>query len=128
MNAKQRKQTAKMRERTQLDLQNEVELADRARTNMERDKRIFSDWCDDERKRFDAIRAPLKDDRDELARQVAIHAESMKEERRIFQETAGQLENVSILRDVLVSLECGLEPIDIAMKLRKDFQILIPQW
>lgn len=95
---------------------------------MEREREIFERKVSQEKEALAALRKKIEEDRAELTQQVAIHNHSMKEERHKFQKRAEQCENASILREVLVDLECGLDPIDIAAKLRKEFGLLIPQW
>lgn len=72
--------------------------------------------------------AKLIADRAEFVEEVKIHREAAKEFRLAFQARADQLLNTSVIRDVLVALECDLDPIDIAAKIRKDFDLLTPQW
>lgn len=101
---------------------------DNSRKQLARDKKIFEDWCNQERVKLDAARASLNEERDELTKLVEVHKEGMQQERRQFQEQASQLENVSVVRDVLLELECGLDPVEIATNIRTKLQLLIPTW
>lgn len=123
MNSKQRKQKEK---RIAEALASEGVTS--AVKKMEREREIFDRFKERSLAELAASRKKIEDDRAELNQMVEVHMKGMAEERAHFQNRTEQLQNVRILRDVLIDLECGLDPLDIAAKLRKDFDVLIPQW
>lgn len=135
MNAKQRKQTEKMRERAMLDAGGVL-----ARIELER-------------KSLEDLRTKAREDegaaRSSIAKLALEQAQFKREQEnwrvekdtRIIQrlnvintelaemrEKFVDYEDGKILREVLLALDMDISPDDIAAKLRQDHQLLVPQW
>lgn len=121
MNAKQRKIAERIRERALLDsdaklqkietLQREL-AAERA--EWEVNKQAFGDFAADELQK-------IQKERDDFR----VYQRRVQDEWRA---TTNRLQDVNVIREVLLQLELDEDPIQIALNIRKQFGMIIPEW
>lgn len=139
MNAKQRKQADKIRERALLDADGKIARAIVAEQNAERSKaELQKDWekfqmfCAEQRASIEKEREVLKIE----TREQAVRNEQMVNdqlvaidiEKHAFREKVKDFKDGVILRDVLLQLEMDMTPEEIASNLRREHNLLIPVW
>lgn len=139
MNAKQRKQAEKVRERALLDAGNTMSriVAERARLEA---------YALSAKQEVEAAQAQLKKDRFDLEVEqeqrrkewladqetgkgmIAAQLAAIDAERILLQEKGKDFKDGVILRDVLLQLEMDIPPQDIANNLRHEHGLLVPTW
>ena len=128
MNSKQRKIANKMRERAELDCSAQVRELEYERSKFEELKAgthkeftRLAEKLSEERRVFDKQVESLKQDE-------ASFSASMKAKQQKFRDDQKNLEGVNVLREVILMLELDEEPAQIALNLRQQYGLLIPEW
>lgn len=121
MNAKQRKIAEKVRQRASLD-------ADAKTRELEEKRRLFAAERDIEDLRMEAQRKNLAADQQDHKERCVRFQETMEADRRKFLATVDMLSEANVVREVLLLLELDEEPAAIALKIREQFGLLIPEW
>lgn len=121
MNAKQRKIAEKMRQRASLDADAKIQQLEEAR-------RLFAAERDIEDVRLDKRRNDLALREEELKGKALKFLNEMEENRLEFLRNCNLLKEANVVREVLLLLELDEEPQKIALQIRKEFGLLIPEW
>lgn len=121
MNAKQRKIADKIRQRASLD-------ADAKVTELEEKRRLFAAERDIENARLEDNRKRLEADQREHKESCVRFQAEMEEARLNFVRRSISLKDANVVREVLLLLELDEEPAAIALKIREQFGLLIPEW
>ncbi|MEG0063037.1 MAG: hypothetical protein RR740_00390 [Pseudomonas sp.] len=139
MNAKQRKQAEKIRERALLDSGNTMSriVAERARLEaymltVQQEAEKNAAMFKQERADLDALteqrRKEWEADQETGKGMIAAQLAAIDAERILLQEKGKNFKDGTILRDVLLQLEMDIPPQDIANNLRHEHNLLVPQW
>ncbi|QOC57932.1 hypothetical protein phiK7B1_077 [Pseudomonas phage phiK7B1] len=121
MNSKQRKTAEKMRQRALLD-------ADAKVRELEEKRRLFAAERDMENIRMENQRKNLAADQQDHKERCARFLDDMEADRRKFLATCDMLSEANVVREVLLLLELDEEPSEIALKIRSQFGLLVPEW
>lgn len=121
MNAKQRKIADKIRERASLD-------ADAKVRELEHQRRLFAAERDIENVRMENARKNLAADQQDHKERCARFLDEMESDRRKFLAICDMLSEANVVREVLLLLELDEEPSEIALKIREQFGLLVPEW
>lgn len=121
MNAKQRKIAGKIRERASLD-------ADAKIQKLEEERRLFAEERDKTNKMLDTRRNDLANREEEFKLTSARFLNEMDKKRIDFLKETDLLKEAKVVREVLLLLELEEDPAEIALKIRKQFGLLIPEW
>ena len=128
MNSKQRKIANKMRERAELDCSAQVR-------ELEYQLSKFEELKAGTHKKFTTLAEKLAEERRAFDKQVeslkqdeASFSASMKAKQQKFRDDQKNLEGVNVLREVILMLELDEEPAQIALNLRQQYGLLIPEW
>lgn len=121
MNAKQRKIAERIRERALLDSDaklQKIETLQRElaaeREALAKAKSDFTDHAMSELQKIQKERDAFRIER------RGIHEKWL--------ETTGRIQDVNVIREVLLQLELDEDPIQIALNIRKQFGMIIPEW
>lgn len=121
MNSKQRKIAGKIRERAALDADGKI-------VKLEEERRLFAAERDIENIRLDKRREDIARREEELKRDTVQFSKEMDEKRMAFMRGVDLLKEANVVREVLLLLELDEEPDAIALKIRHQFGLLIPEW
>ena len=128
MNSKQRKIANKMRERAELDCSAQVR-------ELEYERSKFEELKAGTHKEFTRLAEKLSEERRAWKKQSymcrsreARYSSYMKAKQQKFRDDQKNLEGVNVLREVILMLELDEEPAQIALNLRQQYGLLIPEW
>ena len=121
MNAKQRKTAEKIRQRASLD-------ADAKVRDLEEKRRLFAAERDIETVRMENQRKNLAADQEDHKERCVRFLAEMESRRLEFNRKCMSLEDANVVREVLLLLELDEDPAAIALKIREQFGLLVPEW
>ena len=121
MNSKQRKIANKIRERAELD--GSAQLQKLAAERLQ-----FAEYQAGAHKEFQRLGEQLAKERLELTKNVEAFKKEMLALKQKFFIDKDYLEDANVIRDVLLQLELDEDPAQIALNIRKQFNLLIPEW
>lgn len=124
MNAKQRKQAEKMRDRALLDYEPKLRHLEAMQAGIDKSKaELVEAWVN-------LAEAKVQQEKDLEAQRKVHEANGRSFERYLDEltEKATLQINQSILKDVLLKLELEIPPEQIALDLREQFDLAVPVW
>lgn len=121
MNAKQRRVADKVRQRASLDADGKVR-------ELEEKRRLFAEECRAQTAQIEASRQRLVRDQEENKESAVRFQAEMEEARLNFVRQSISLKDANVVREVLLLLELDEDPAAIALKIRQQFGLLIPEW
>lgn len=124
MNAKQRKQAEKMRDRALLDYEPKLRHLEAMQAGIDKSKaELVEAWVN-------LAEAKVQQEKD-LEAQRKVHESNGRSFERYLDELTEKATlqiNQSILKDVLLKLELEIPPEQIALDLREQFDLAVPVW
>lgn len=121
MNAKQRKIAQKMRERAELDSTEQMKKLQRDRAEFEANKVVALEEVANRFHQVEQAKIKIANDRAEFEN-------SLEGTRKEFLKGLNLVAEAKVVREVLLLLELDEDPAEIALKIRKQFGLLIPEW
>lgn len=124
MNAKQRKQAEKMRDRALLDYEPKIRHLNEVQAAIEKSKEALETG-------WQALEAAQTAQEKELEAKRKVHEANGRSFERYLDELTEKATlqiNQSILKDVLLKLELEIPPEQIALDLREQFDLAVPVW
>lgn len=124
MNAKQRKQAEKMRDRALLDYEPKIRHLNEVQAAIEKSKEALETG-------WQALEAAQTAQDKELEAKRKVHEANGRSFERYLDELTEKATlqiNQSILKDVLLKLELEIPPEQIALDLREQFDLAVPVW
>lgn len=124
MNAKQRKQAEKMRDRALLDYEPKIRHLEAMQAGIDKSKaELVEAWVN-------LAETKVQQEKELEAKRKAHEANGRSFERYLDEltEKATLQINQSILKDVLLKLELEIPPEQIALDLREQFDLAVPVW
>lgn len=128
MNSKQRKAAEKIRARALLDADGKIAEIERRHRDLAAQRLAFDEERNFWKEQAEIDNLKLRQDREELKQITKAGVEALGQRRRDFLEQERNLEGVNVLREVILLLELDEEPDQIALKIRQQFGLLIPEW
>lgn len=128
MNSKQRKIAGKIRERASLDSDAKIQKLEADRRQFAAEREADTAVLEALRKEISGKQKALEEGRSELKESHLRFQAEMEENRRILLREGNFLKEANVVREVLLLLELDEEPTEIALKIRKQFGLLIPEW
>jgi len=121
MNAKQRKIAARMRERALLDSDEKLRKIEASLRELAAERQEFEENCR-------SVKETLADQINKHNKEVTEFREERANAMKTWLEETGRLENVNIVREALLQLELDVDPAEIALGIRKQLGLIIPEW
>lgn len=128
MNSKQRKIAGKIRERAELDGSAQLQRLASERSQFELLKEGTQKALTASANELCKEREQLKKDREELTEAVRTFTKEMIVRKKSFHDQVENAEGVNLVREVLLQLELDEDPMQIALSIRKQFNLYIPEW
>lgn len=121
MNAKQRKIAERIRERALLDSDAKLQKIETLQRELAAEKAKFEDYKAKFSEHVLAELQKVQKERDDFR----IHQQKVQYD---WLKTTNRLQDVNVIREVLLQLELDEDPIQIALNIRKQFGMIIPEW